>query len=314
MDPMDSLTLDQLQVLLATVEHGSFSGAARALNRAQSAVTHAIQRLEAQLGVELFDRSAYRPVLTVAGHALLPRARRLLEESDRLRAQARDIASGLEAELTMVIEALFPMQRLVKALSEFSRRYPSVATRIYVEALGAATGLVLDGTSALGLLPAFCSETDALARQPLLTVELVAVAAPRHPLALVDGPVPPETLNAHVQLVLTDRSGLTGTRDYGVLASRTWRLGDLGAKHAMLRAGLGWGTMPRHMVEGDLEDGKLRLIRPQATPEPVRLLMNVAWRAAHPPGPATRWMAEHLVAAWKTEGGAVADDVFSAVL
>jgi len=308
---MDSLTLDQLQVLLATVEHGSFSGAARTLNRAQSAVTHAIQRLEAQLGVELFDRSGYRPVLTVAGQALLPRARRLLEEADRLRAQARDIASGLEAELTMVVEALFPMQRLVEALSEFSRRYPSVATRIYVEALGAATGLVLDGTSALGLLPAFCSETDALVRQRLLTVELVAVAAPRHPLALVDGPIPPETLNAHVQLVLTDRSGLTGTRDYGVLASRTWRMGDLGAKQAMLRAGLGWGTMPRHMVEGDLDDGKLRRIVPQATPEPVRLLMNVAWRAAHPPGPAARWMAEHLVTAWKTEEGTAADAVFS---
>ncbi len=298
---MDSLTLDQLQVLLAAVEHGSFTGAARALNRAQSAVTHAIQRLEAQLGVELFDRSGYRPVLTVAGHALLPRARRLLEDADGLRAQARDIASGLEAELTLVVEALFPMQRLVEALSEFSRRYPSVATRIYVEVLGAATGLVLDGTSALGLLPAFCSETDALVRQPLFPVELVAVAAPRHALALIDGPIPPETLNAHVQLVLTDRSGLTGTRDYGVLVSRTWRLGDLGAKHAMLRAGLGWGTMPRHMVENDFEDGKLRLICPQASPEPIRLPMNTAWRAAHPPGPATRWMAERLVGASKVE-------------
>jgi len=174
----------------------------------------------------------------------VPRARRLLEEADRLRAQARDIASGLEAELTLVVEALFPMQRLVEALSEFSRRYPSVATRIYVEALGAATGLVLDGTSALGLLPAFYSETDALVRQPLFPVELVAVAAPRHALALIDGSIPPETLNAHVQLVLTDRSGLTGTRDYGVLASRTWRLGDLGAKHAMLRAGLGRHAAP----------------------------------------------------------------------
>lgn len=292
---VDGLTLDQLLVLLAVVEQGSFSGAGRALNRAQSAVTHAIQRLEAQLGVMLFDRAGYRPVLTVAGQALLPRARRLLDEVNGLRAQARDIASGLEAELTLVVEALFPMQRLVEALSEFSHRYPSVATRLYVEALGAATGLVLDGTSALGLLPAFCSETDALARQPLLAVDLVAVAAPRHPLALIDGPIPPETLDTHVQLVLTDRSGLTGTRDYGVLASRTWRLGDLGAKHAMLRAGLGWGTMPRHMVEGDLGDGKLRLIRPQASPEPVRLPMNIAWRAAHPPGPAARWLVEHLI-------------------
>jgi len=81
-------------VLLAVVEHGSFSGAGRALNRAQSAVTHAIQRLEAQLGVALFDRAGYRPVLTVAGQALLPRARRLLDEADGLRAQARDMVEN----------------------------------------------------------------------------------------------------------------------------------------------------------------------------------------------------------------------------
>jgi DNA-binding transcriptional LysR family regulator len=51
-------SFDQLQVMLAVVEEGSFSGAARRLNRAQSAITYAVQRLEEQLGVALFDRAA----------------------------------------------------------------------------------------------------------------------------------------------------------------------------------------------------------------------------------------------------------------
>ena len=97
--------------------------------------------------------------------------------------------------------------------------------RLYVEALGAAAGLVLDGACALGLLPDFFSDFDALARRSLLSIELVTVAAPNHPLALIDGPVPPEMLRAHVQLVLTDRSGLTGSRDYGVVAS--WGIAKL---------------------------------------------------------------------------------------
>lgn len=293
---MTGLTLDQVRVLLAVVEHGSFSGAARALGRAQSAVTHAVQRLEDQLGLALFDRAGYRPALTEAGLALLPRARRLVDEAAGLGSQALAIAGGLEAELTLVVEALFPMQRLVDALHAFSQRHPTVATRIYVEALGAATALVLDGTCALGLLPEFFSESEALERRSLFPVELVPVAAPSHPLARIDGPVPPDTLRAHVQLVLTDRSGLTGARDHGVLASRTWRLGDLGAKHAMLRAGLGWGNMPRHTVADDLATGRLRVIRPEVSPAPARLLMCAATRRGHPPGPATRWLAARLAA------------------
>ncbi len=292
MEFVDGLTLDQVQVLLSVIEHGSFSGAARSLGRAQSAVTHAIQRLEAQLGVDLFDRDGYRPSLTEAGRTLLPRARRLVEEAASLRAQARSVAGGLEGELTLAVEALFPMPPIVEALHEFSRRYPGVTTRLYVEALGAATQLVLNGTCVLGLLPDFFSESDNLVRRPLLSVELLPVVTPDHPLARFDGEIPPDALRDHVQLVLTDRSGMTGNRDYGVLGSRTWRLGDLGAKHAMLRAGLGWGNMPRHIVEEDLASGKLRLIR---LGRRASLPMSVAWRLLHPPGPAAAWMVSRLV-------------------
>ena len=66
--------------MLAVVEEGSFSGAARRLNRAQSAVTYAVQRLEEELGAALFDRASYRASLTEAGRSLLPRARLIAEE------------------------------------------------------------------------------------------------------------------------------------------------------------------------------------------------------------------------------------------
>src|SRR3984957_262098 len=78
---MDALTLDQIRVFLSVVDEGSFPKAAKSLNRAQSAVTYAIRKLEAEIGVPLFDRSAYRSVLTPAGRALLTRARRIDEET-----------------------------------------------------------------------------------------------------------------------------------------------------------------------------------------------------------------------------------------
>ena len=90
--------------------------AAKQLTRAQSAVTYGIQKLEAQFGIPLFDRTTYRPALTEAGRALLPRARRIAEETNAFRDTARSLASGLEAELTIVLDTMFPMPAVVKAL------------------------------------------------------------------------------------------------------------------------------------------------------------------------------------------------------
>ena len=304
--PLPSPSFDQLQVMLAVVETGSFSAAARQLNRAQSAVTYAIQHLEEQLGTVLFDRSSYRPRLTESGRSLLPRARRIADELQALCEQAQGIGAGLEPELTLVIDAMFPMEALLGALKTFGTRFPSVPPRLYVESMGAASELVLNGTCALGLLATFSSEFAALMRRRLVDITLIQVAAPSHPLGRFEGPVPREELRRHVQLVLTDRSGLTGSRDYGVFSPLTWRLADLGAKHAMLRAGLGWGGMPAHLVAEDMAAGRLRRImveREGDTEETVTLPLCAAYAHDRPPGPAGRWLLEHLAEMLETPEG-----------
>jgi DNA-binding transcriptional LysR family regulator len=124
---------------------------------------------------------------------------------------------------------------------------------------------------------------------------MVMVAASAHSLAAQPGPIPSRVLAQHVQLVLTDRSELSRGREFGVLAARTWRLADLGAKHAFLRAGLGWGGMPRHMVEEDLAEGRLVALALEDAPAPRFFMpMLATYPAAKPPGPAGRWMIERL--------------------
>jgi DNA-binding transcriptional LysR family regulator len=148
--------------------------------------------------------------------------------------------------------------------------------------------------SAVPKLPAPMT-ASLLKRFPLLTVDLVPVAAPGHPLAEIDGPIETHVLHNHVQLVLTDRSALTPGRDYGVLSGRTWRLADLGAKQSMLLAGLGWGNMPAHMVETDIAQGRLKIIRPvEFDARTSQLVMCGATLADHGLGPAGQWMIEHL--------------------
>jgi DNA-binding transcriptional LysR family regulator len=298
------VSLDQLMVFVTVAETGSFSAAARHLNRAQSAVTYAIQKLEDQLGLTLFDRSAYRPVLTEAGEALLPRATRIIHEVESFSDQARGITQGLEPELAMVVDAMFPMDRIVGALRVFGARYPTVPTRIYVASMGSTANLVIDGTCILGVSLAFASPDSAeLVLQPIETVRMVSVAAACHPLAQLQRPISTDELQQHVQLVLTDPSGRTGKQDHGVLSRRNWRLADLGAKHAMLLGGLGWGGMPLHMVEADIAAGRLALIQPDewGSYTSVELSMGLIHRRDRVLGPAARWLSDWLISGKREE-------------
>jgi DNA-binding transcriptional LysR family regulator len=105
--------------------------------------------------------------------------------------------------------------------------------------------------------------------------------------------IAPGEARKHLQLVLTDRSELTAGKDYSVFSPRTWRLADLGAKHALLREGIGWGNMPRHAVAEDLASGALaELALPERSLIDYRLI--ALWRKDAPPGPAATWVREEF--------------------
>jgi len=118
-----------------------------------------------------------------------------------------------------------------------------------------------------------------------MTCPISRRSGPRRYLAIA---VSVSAVAKQVQLVLTDRTALTEGRDFGVLSPLNWRMADLGAKHALLRAGLGWGHMPLHMVEADLDSGALVKIRVQGLPRDLLMPMRVVFRKDALPGPAAR--------------------------
>lgn len=124
------------------------------------------------------------------------------------------------------------------------------------------------------------------------SVPLIPVAAPQHPLAQAKS-LRPGIGRDHVQLVLTDRSPLTEGREFAVVSPHTWRLADLGAKLALLREGIGWGNMPRPMIEADLAAGTLvELKMPDNTGIDYRL--SSIYRSDTPPGPVAAWSLERF--------------------
>ena len=288
-------TLDQLRVFLTVVDVGSFAGAARRLGRATSVISYSIANLEAQLGVLLFDRESTRkPQLTEAGRTVLSEARTISTGISGLRAKVRGLLQGLEAEIQLVLDVMLPAARVVDALKAFRAEFPTVSLRLYVEALGAVTQMVLNRTATIGICGPLDVEVAGLERVGVGSVELIPVAAPDHPLARA-GQNAPGAGRDHIQLVLTDRAPLTQSQDLGVIGTQTWRLADLGSKHMLLREGIGWGYMPEPMVREDLEGGRLvQLDMPEYKDGFIRL--HAIYRTETPPGPAGSWLIARFVA------------------
>ena len=287
-------TIDQLRVFLAVVEAGSLAAAGRKLNRATSAISYAIDNLEAVLGIALFDRETTRkPQVSEAGRAVLVEARKLSRGLDTLRAKVKGIAGGLEAEVSLVVDVMLPTADLVSVLQAFQQTFPTVPIRLYVESLGAVGQHVLEGVATLGICGPLRIETERLDYIPFRSLDLVPVAAPTHPLASgADSGV--GAARRHVQLVLTDRSTLTAGQDFGVVADQTWRLGDLGAKHALLLAGIGWGSMPEPMVRADLTAGRLVMLDLPDLKR-GRFMMHLVHASGAPPGQAGRWLMQRFI-------------------
>jgi DNA-binding transcriptional LysR family regulator len=290
-------TLDQLAVLTVVAETGSFSAAARVLRRGQSVISYTIANLEAQLGVVLFDRSGRAPVLTQAGRAVLEDARRVARAVDEMRARASALQQGLEAEVALAVDVLFPVPVLVGVLRAFAVAFPTVSLRLRMEAVGGVAQTVLDRVCGLGVAGWSGGLPEVLERRPVARVVLFPVVAPGHDMARFGagfGVVPRGVAREHVQLVLADSSRLTEGRDFGVIGVKTWRLGDLGAKHALLLGGLGWGNMPAHLVADDLAAGRLVRLRIEGEEEGYDFPFNLVHRTDQPPGRAGAWLRDAL--------------------
>jgi DNA-binding transcriptional LysR family regulator len=292
---LDGVSLDQLRTFIAAADEGSFSAAGRRLRRAQSVVSQTLANLEGQLGVKLFDRRGHLPVLTDQGRALLADARSVAGNVDLLKARAKSFAGGLEPELSLAVDVMFPDATFTSAVAAFQKAFPATLLRFDIES-SAVIEPVLDGRCAIGIVGSWALVPPQLTHEPLLTIRAPMVVSPRHPLATRRGRIPMTVLAEHIQISHLDPSDLSLV--YGAVHAkyrRVWRLSHLEAKLAFLRAGFGFGGMPLHAVEADLASGALVEIMPEDAPLGGRVMaMGAVYRTDSPPGPAGRWFIGRL--------------------
>ena len=290
---IDPLTLDQLRVLVAVADAGSFSAAARKLARVQSAISQAVQAMETTLGVALFDRSSKTPRLTKAGAAIAADARVLIAQARALRARAQSIAADVEAELTLAVDSAFPIPMLIASLAALRGAFPDLPVTVFNEPLGGAEETLRSGAARMAIYPLRDVPSDEISAEFLTRIMLVPVVARDHPLARLERPLRREDLEPHVQLVLTGRTAYAQTLRGGILSRRLWRFADMPTQLEFLLAGLGWCNMPWHMVESHVAAGRLKRLAIEEAEPPVFPLFVVSQRG-RALGRAGRWLVADL--------------------
>jgi DNA-binding transcriptional LysR family regulator len=254
---IDGLTLHQLVCFEAVVTEGSFQAAAARLLRSQPTVSSSVKNLETQLQLNLLDRSGYRVTLTEAGRSFYERTRVFLHEMQRLRDHAAQLAMGEESELRVVIGDVSPLPETLGLLRRFFDGCPATKLHLHFEAISGPVERLLDGEADL-ILHHIDKADPRLEFVDLFTMKIVPVVAPNFLGFPISRSITPEQMRDYVQCVIRDTARHSPPRDYFLVeGARSWTVSDQLMKKELILQGMGWGHMPRYLIEANLRDGSL---------------------------------------------------------
>ena len=288
-----SLNLDAVIVLDSIDRKGSFAAAAEELHRVPSAITYAVQKLEEDLGIALFDRRGYRAQLNPAGRELLVEGRRLLDATGELEKRVRRISTGYEIELRIAIDDVIPLSRLFPLFEEFYREACGTRLRVLAEVYGGAWDALVSNRADLVIgAPGEGPAGGGYSTRPLGTLQWEFMVPPGHPLASAAEPIPPEEIVKHRTIAAADSSRTLAPRTTGLLTGQeVLTLPDMRFKLEAQRAGLGVGYLPRHIARQEALAGRLLAKRVlEAKPD---IALFVAWRTGDT-GKALAWFLRRL--------------------
>ncbi len=253
----DGLTLHQLVCFEAVVSAGSFQAAAERLSRSQPSVSLSVKNLENQLKLALLDRIGYRVTLTEAGRSFYERTRVFLQEVKRLRDHATQLAMGEESELSVVIGDLSPLAETLSLLRSFFESCPDTRLHLHFEAISGPWERLFEGEADL-IFHHIDKSDPRLEFIDLLSVQVVPVVAPNFLRFPVSRSITPEQMRDYVQCVIRDTAHHSQPADYFLIeGARNWTVSDQLMKKELILQGMGWGHLPRYMIEPNLRDGSL---------------------------------------------------------
>ncbi|MBU2926366.1 LysR family transcriptional regulator [Colwellia sp. 4_MG-2023] len=253
------MTLEQLRMLVKVAELGSLKEASEKLFKTQPAVSQGLKQLEAQLGLQLFNRQGYRLVLTDNGKQIYQHAQRLMNEAKQIKQLASFLAIGNEAAVTLAIEASYDLKRILPVLESIRHDFPHTQIILKQEYINGALEAVKSEQADLALttIDLLALQSGDYEAKKLYQGGLCNVASPalleRHP-ALMSV----EALKDEYQIVVQDSGQSSQGINYSVqTGQRCWYVNDFNTKKTLIMSGIGWGRLPEYMIENELKSKEL---------------------------------------------------------
>ncbi len=255
MDHHARVSLEQWRAFVAVVDAGGYAQAAEKLSKSQSAVSYAVQQIESLLGLKAFEIQGRRAVLTPTGHLLHRRAQALLDEAAGVEHAGRSLAAGWEAEITIAVEIIFPIEILLKALERLALESPHTRIEIIESVLGGTPEALLEGRAQLvvsgQIPPGFIGHS-------LMRLRIAPTAHPNHPLHQLGRELTLRDLRAHRHLVVRD-SGSKRTAASNLLeAKQRWTFSHLASSVDAAKRGYGFAWYVQDRIQDEIRRGELK--------------------------------------------------------
>jgi len=250
------MEISSLQAFVQVAEQGSFSLAADKLFLTQPAVSKRIATLEQELDTQLFDRIGRTITLTEAGRALLPRARKIIEDIEDSRRQIANLSGSVKGSLRIGTSHHIGLHRLPPYLKEFTQRYDEVELDLHFMDSETACTMVSRGDLELAVVTLPSNPSPELICRTVWMDRLIPVAARDYELA-GQKPISLEQLSRY-PVILPGTGTFTRNIIQQAFVERGLELvialetNYLETIHMMVSIGLGWSILPETMCTDDL--------------------------------------------------------------
>ena len=249
-------TLEQWALLQSVVDLGSFALAAEASNRSQSSVSYNVGLLQQRLGIELLRPEGRRAVLTQEGELLLAQVRPLLRDFLTIEQRAAALKAGKRARIDLVVDSIFPRDRLFAILRQFQQQHPLTQVHL-AEVLNSESPARLAERPA-DLLVLTRNQDPQGHGQWLMNIDFVAVAHPQHPLHTLPAPLGSAQLSQYPLITIVDRQQ-PALPTPGALAE-SWTFTTIEAATEAVVHGVGYGWLPEQRITPLLQCGELKIL------------------------------------------------------
>lgn len=255
------ITMEALETLDAIDRRGSFAKAAEELNKATSAVSYTVQKLEEQLDIALFQRQGRRSVLTPAGCLVVEEGREILNTSARLASAAKEIATGWETRIRIATESIISYELFFAVMKDFTQQHPSIEIDLQECVLNGGWELLhLDAVDLIVGVPGPVPQYKGYRHQKIPGSRLIPVIAADHPLAkLATDKQGIAAALVEITRVITHDSSRQGIKRSEGLSSegKHFYVQTIDQKIHAIMAGIGIGHLPYECIRHHIKSGKL---------------------------------------------------------